>query len=286
MLRSVFISGFSLYLTVALAYALLQLFRGMDPLISWLGLVLAAGAPATFFTWLYLAGKARTPAHPVAVSVACGLGTAITMTANWRYGTASGVVHIWAGLSLLAWFVYLRWYSVFRNRNTTVPPPGSKLPEFELQSLGGEVISSASFRGRFYILVFYRGNWCPLCTAQIAELAGQYRELKNLGAEVILISSQPQTHSRRLANKFDVPMQFFQDLNNAAARKLGIIESFGTPMGLQLLGYSSDTAQPTVIICDPEGIILYTDETDNYRVRPEPGEFLKILHQHASVYSD
>jgi hypothetical protein len=49
MLRSVFISGFSLYLTVALAYALLQLFRGMDPLISWLGLTLAAGAPAAFY---------------------------------------------------------------------------------------------------------------------------------------------------------------------------------------------------------------------------------------------
>jgi hypothetical protein len=34
---------------------------------------------------------------------------------------------------------------------------------------------------------------------------------------------------------------------------------------------------PTVIITDPDGTILFADETDNYRVRPEPGLFLEIV---------
>ena len=113
MLRSIFISGFTGYLVFALIYALLQLVRGMEPMLSWLGLALAAGAPAAFFAWLYIAGRARTSAHPLTVSVVCGLGTAITMAANWRFGAASGVVHLWAGVCLLAWFIYLRWYSKF-----------------------------------------------------------------------------------------------------------------------------------------------------------------------------
>ena len=283
MLRSIFISGFSGYVVFALIYAVLQLMRGMEPSLSWLGLALAAGAPVAFLAWLYLSGQARTSAHPVAVSVACGLGTAITMAANWRYGAASGMVHVWAGLCLLLWFVYLRWYSVFPERRNAALVQGADLPEFELKSLQSEMVNSTSFRGRYHVFVFYRGNWCPLCSAQITELAGQYRELQNLGAEVILISSQPQAHSLRLANRFDAPMQFFQDVKNNAASKLGIMESFGTPAGLQLLGYGSDTARPTVIISDPEGKILYTDETENYRIRPEPSEFLNILRQHASV---
>ena len=44
MLRSIFISGFTGYLVFALFYALLQLVRGMEPMLSWLGLALAAGA--------------------------------------------------------------------------------------------------------------------------------------------------------------------------------------------------------------------------------------------------
>ncbi|MFO1228719.1 hypothetical protein [Roseateles sp.] len=37
------------------------------------------------------------------------------------------------------------------------------------------------------------------------------------------------------------------------------------------MGYDSDTVMPTVVITAPGGRILWADETDNYRVLPEPG---------------
>lgn len=253
------------------------MFRDQQPISSWLGLLLAAGAPLTFLAWLYLAGRARTERHPLLVSVIGGLGLAVTMAANWRFGASSGNAHLWAGTCLIAWLSYLRWYSVFPQRNSKSLVPGEVLPEFSLTSLQGETVSSTSFRGGSHVLLFFRGNWCPLCSAQIAELAGQYRQLQELGTEVVLISSQPQNHTLRLARKFDVPLIFFQDINNAAARELGILASFGTPMGLQMLGYSTDCAMPTVIITDGAGQILFADQTDNYRVRPEPEMFLEVL---------
>ncbi len=244
-------------------------------MLSWLGLALSAGAPLVFFAWLYLANAARTSRHPVAVSALCGLGVAITMAANWRYGTASGVVHLWAGLCLLGWFVYLRWYSVFSPRKNLVL--GALLPGFTLENLQGETVSSSRFRGKHHVLVFYRGNWCPLCSAQIRELAAHYRDLQALDTEVVLISSQPQSHSRKLAEKFEAPMQFLRDPDNSAAKQLGIVHRFGTPMGMQALGYGNDTVMPTVIITSPDGSILFADETDNYRVRPDPVLFLEII---------
>ena len=283
MARSAFISVFTTYVLLALIYALWQLIQGIEPMLSWLGLALAAGAPLAFIAWLYLAGKGRTSRHPVAVTVVCGLGTAITMVANSRYGALSGSTHIWAGLCLLAWFAYLRWYSVFNNRNSQALVPGAVLPEFELQTMQGETVSSGSFRGRNHVLVFYRGNWCPLCSAQISELAAQYRALQASGTEVVLVSSQPQSHSLRLSEKFDAPMQFLRDANNAAAEKLGIKARFGTPLGMQVLGYGNDTALPTVIITDSDGKILYVDETDNYRVRPEPDLFLEVLRNQGTL---
>lgn len=48
-------------------------------------------------------------------------------------------------------------------------------------------------------------------------------------------------------------------------------------MGMQMLGYDSETVLPTVIITAAGGRILWADETDNYRVRPEPKLFLTVL---------
>ena len=47
-----------------------------------------------------------------------------------------------------------------------------------------------------------------------------------------------------------------------------------------MLGYDSDTVMPTVIITGKDGKIVWTHETDNYRVRPEPDTFLEVLRRH------
>ena len=126
-------------------------------------------------------------------------------------------------------------------------------------------------------MLFFRGNWCPLCMAQIREIAAQYREIEALGARVLLISPQPQAHTRQLAQKFDVNFLFLQDPHNQVARQLGILSEFGIPTGLEVMGYETEAPMPTVIITDATGTVVWVDETDNYRVRPEPGQFLKVL---------
>jgi peroxiredoxin len=131
-------------------------------------------------------------------------------------------------------------------------------------------------------LLFYRGNWCPFCTAQIEELAGAYRQLEESGVKIILISPQPAGKNQALASRFDIPLVFLRDPDNAAARQLGILHKWGTPLGLQLLGYGSDTVMPTVILTDASGHIVYSDQTDNYRVRPEPEVFAEILEKSAA----
>ncbi|MCG8612348.1 MAG: redoxin domain-containing protein, partial [Pseudomonadales bacterium] len=130
------------------------------------------------------------------------------------------------------------------------------------------------------LIIFYRGNWCPLCMAQIKEVSAQYQQLADLGVAVALVSPQPHENTRNLAKKFSVPFKFLVDTENAAAKKLGIFAEDGTPKGLELLGYDSDTVMPTVIITDAQGNIIFADLTDNYRVRPEPDTFIQILKEH------
>jgi peroxiredoxin len=269
LLKSVFISAFIAWLAMVSLYALTQLVRGTEPLVSWLGLALSALAPLAFFIKIFLFKSPRTPRHPIEFSILSGLGLVLTMAMSFRYGKAAGAIHIWAGLSLLGWLAYLRWYSVFSHRDAKTLRVGSPLPVFSLESLDGHIVSSESFMAKPHLLLFYRGNWCPFCTAQVEELANGYKQLEEAGLSVILISPQSIKKNQALAARFDVPMVFLRDRDSTAAKQLGILHQWGTPMGLQVLGYESDTVMPTIIMTDAQGKIVFSDQTDNYRARPE-----------------
>ena len=63
-------------------------------------------------------------------------------------------------------------------------------------------VSSKSFLGKPTAFVFIRGNWCPLCVAQVRELAADYQSLAARGIEVALIAPQPLAETRALAERF------------------------------------------------------------------------------------
>ncbi|HEY8218523.1 MAG TPA: hypothetical protein VIF86_00335 [Methylobacter sp.] len=85
------------------------------------------------------------------------------------------------------------------------------------------------------------------------------------------------------AGNFGAEFGFISDKGNAAARALGIAQAHGLPMGMQIMGYDSETVLPTVIITGKGGKIIWTYETDNYRIRPEPDVYLEVLRRHRVV---
>ena len=95
--------------------------------------------------------------------------------------------------------------------------------------------------------------------------------------EVVLISPQPHKNSKELARKMAVDFHFLTDDKNSMARRLGLDHKSGVPFGMEVLGYDSETVLPTVIITDEQGKILFLDQTDNYRLRPEPATFLQVI---------
>jgi peroxiredoxin len=195
----------------------------------------------------------------------------------------SGTAPVLAVLGFLGFLVYDYWYSSFRHRHSGALEVGRPLPAFELTDTQGNTVASASLTDKPSAWVFYRGNWCPLCMAQIREIADDYRQLEELGVRVALISPQPRRYTKSLARKFDVAFDFLTDEGNRAANELGIAHRNGLPAGMQALGYASDTVLPTVIITARGGEILWVHETDNYRVRPEPQTYLNVLRKQESL---
>jgi len=170
--------------------------------------------------------------------------------------------------------LYLYWYSEFGVGESAFLKAGERLPDFEAWE-SGRPVSSRDLRGTPVLVLFYRGNWCPVCTAQIDELVAQYGQLAQRGISVVLISPQPDGHTQAVAQRVRLPFRFWEDRDNVAARQLGIVDPAGLPLGMEALGYGPDTPVPTALLVDEQGRIVYSDQAENYRIRPEPREYLE-----------
>jgi len=272
-----FISLYLMLLAALVVVAIYSVFHA-HPWLAPAGMLLAAVAPLTFFGWLMLARPARTEAHPVIVSVLSGLGAVLVAMTVYRYGDAHQPFLAGALLALAGWLVYVTWYSR-QPEADSAPVPGQRLPDFELIDGDGRSVTNADLAGHGAVLLFYRGNWCPLCTAQIHELAESWRKIARHDARLWFISSQSQKHTREIAGRFSIPARFLRDPDNRVAERLGIAAAGATPAGMELLGYPADAALPTVIVVDAEGIVRFIEVAENYRLRPAPEAYLKFLEE-------
>ena len=282
-LKSIFISNYMMAIMGVAGYAGWMLYQGGN-LLAWSGVLLTVAPILSVITVLMtFKHVARTSAHFPVLNYLGASGVALSAAA-WFYQDA----HVLApGLAVAAWvgfLLYAYWFSTFGGRQPSMKLiVGTRLPHFAVQDANDKNVSSAQLTDKPAILIFYRGNWCPLCMAQLKELVARYKEISALGIRVAMISPQPHRNTVELANKFDVKFDFLTDTGNAAARALGIENSNGTPLGMQMFGYDNDTVLPTVIITGRDGKVVWTHETDNYRIRPEPDVYLEVLRRHGVV---
>ncbi|MDD2932838.1 MAG: peroxiredoxin family protein [Methylotenera sp.] len=288
LLKSMFISNYMMAIMGVAGYAGWMLYRGADPVV-WGGVMLTS-APLMMFISVAMMFKniARTSARFPLINFLGAAGTGLTIWAWYQPGTSQFYTpgYLAPVLALVGWggfLLYAYWYSSYGRVPSSRIRIGSTLPNFTVRNASGSTVTTAQLTDKPAILMFYRGNWCPLCMAQVKELVGRYKDLSALGVRVALISPQPHSNTEALAKKFDVPFDFLTDKGNVAARILGIEQNHGLPMGMQMFGYDNETVLPTVIITDKNGKVIWNYETDNYRIRPEPDVYLDVLRKHRVV---
>ena len=280
--KSLFIFPAAVATVVLLAYSLFQAAISDLDQTAWLGAAIASLPFPILLARLMLKPVSRTSDNlPVLVSMAA-IGVMLSVWEQFIEGSSGWAPTSVALVTADLFAIYVFWYSRFGrvpNANFSV---GSKLPVFALTDSAGKEFTSGELIGSPAVLMFYRGNWCPLCMAQIEELAGRYQELDAMGIKVALVSPQSDEQSRRLAAMHDVPFRFLVDKDNEVAKSLDIAVANGVPSGMPG-GYAPDTVLPTLVVTNAAGTIIFSDQTDNYRVRPEPDVFLAILRRSGVV---
>jgi peroxiredoxin Q/BCP len=97
---------------------------------------------------------------------------------------------------------------------------GDKLPNFSAKDANGIVFNSQNYIGNQPLVIyFYPKDDTPGCTTQACSFRDNYQNFKDLGAEVIGISSDSVQSHIKFKSKFNLPFILLSD-NDKKLRKL------------------------------------------------------------------
>jgi peroxiredoxin len=134
---------------------------------------------------------------------------------------------------------------------------GAEAPDFKLNDQDGEQVSLADYRGRKVLIVFYPGDFTPVCSDQLSVYKGEKGALAEAGVELVGISVDSFFVHQAFREKLGLDTRLLSDFEpkGEVARAYG---SYFEPMGF---------ANRTLVLVDEDGKVAWTYES------PSPGEF-------------
>jgi peroxiredoxin len=134
---------------------------------------------------------------------------------------------------------------------------GEQAPDFTLRNQDGEKVSLTDYRGRRVMLVFYPGDFSPVCGDQLSIYQEVKPEIEEKGVELVGISVDGFFAHKAFQEKlgFDTTLlSDFEPKGEVARAYDSYVEKFGF-------------ANRTLILIDEDGVVAWTYES------PNPGEF-------------
>jgi peroxiredoxin Q/BCP len=123
---------------------------------------------------------------------------------------------------------------------------GDKIPFFTALDNNGNVFDIKDYLGKPLVIYFYPKDDTPGCTAQACSFRDQYEDFKELGAEVIGISSDSVLSHQKFVSKFNLPFILLSDFDKKIRKAFGVSRDY--------LGLIDGR---TTYIVDKNGIVKY-----------------------------
>ena len=164
---------------------------------------------------------------------------------------------------------------------------GDRAPDFTATHADGTAYTfSASHLRQPYVLIFYRGGWCPYCNMQLADLHSVEPELRQAGFEVLFLSTDRPALLYSSLKDQKVSYTLLSDPGLQAAQAFHIAFHLDDQHYAEQLKWAVDLEEtsgtkahalpvPSVFIIDTSGIIRFVYSNPNFRVRLSAQELRK-----------
>lgn len=100
--------------------------------------------------------------------------------------------------------------------------PGDAAPGFEARSTRGVDIRIEDYRGRYLVLYFFPKAFTPGCTREAHRFRDNYPEIRQLGAEVLGVSSDSHSTQCDFAEQHRVTFPLINDTELEISQAYGV----------------------------------------------------------------
>lgn len=157
----------------------------------------------------------------------------------------------------------------------TLLAPGDIFPDLDLTLVSDETLHLPDhLAGKFGVVLFNRGSWCPYCNAQLRGFERAQQGLTEVGAAVVSLSVDDEQATRELIEKHQLT---FPVGHSADAQKISdLTGAFVNPDPVFL--------QATGFILDPDGRVLisvYSSGAIGRITGDDAVGFIRYAKQHA-----
>lgn len=157
---------------------------------------------------------------------------------------------------------------------------GDKAPSFILKDAEGNSINSIELlQNQELVLIFYRGEWCPVCTKYLSNLNDSLQYITNKGAKVLAIGPETLENSAKTKENTNADFTILSDNEQKVAIAYDLLfdvtKSYQRTVKTFLrtdiaANNGSEKAQlpvPATFIIGKNGLIKYKQFDYNYKNR-------------------
>ena len=164
---------------------------------------------------------------------------------------------------------------------------GATIPDVNLRTEKDKDFNlRAAVAERPAVLIFYRGGWCPFCTAHLSALVGIEKDLTDAGFQLLAISADQPSKLRERPAQQGLNYTLLSDSAMKASEAFGIAYAVSddTLAKMKSLGVDLEAASgqshhmlphPSVFIVDKGGLIRFAHVNPDYKSRLDPAKILE-----------
>jgi peroxiredoxin len=137
----------------------------------------------------------------------------------------------------------------------TLLRPGDDFPSLVLATVDGEITVPDALAGRFGVVLFNRGTWCPYCATQLRSFQRALPKLAEVGAGVVALWADDEASTKDFVgkNQIEFPVGYGVDVTAVAEATGAFVNP--DPLFLQSTGFVLDPGGKVVISVYSSGAI-------------------------------
>lgn len=152
---------------------------------------------------------------------------------------------------------------------------------------------SASLLGKRTLLKFYRGSWCPYCSAELMMFEELAPKLTKFNVQIVGISNDTREQQQKHLIRDNISHTLVSDPELKIIRQYGVehhkalgateddtMNLFGITMPIVWKMRYRPMAIPTSMLIDETGKIVWIDQSEDYRLRASEEAVMSAVKTH------